>query len=218
MILSREHKFIFVHPYKVGGSSVSEALLNNVDCVRVTPAHLKVRDIYKPNDIYLRQQLQDVDLTKMFIFSFVRNPWDRLVSWHTHLREVWPKKSREPGPAYRPALEYNFNDFIIKFVGGRFRFGKVGNGYDVNQYNFLTMPGKILRADFIGRTENLQEDFNKVCDQLGIVQIELERINVTENRRCDYREYYTEETKDVVANVYEKDITYFNYSFDNGVH
>ena len=79
------------------------------------------------------------------------------------------------------------------------------------QHPFLICEERGLRADFIGEFENLQQDFDTVCDQIGIPRQELPHINKT--TRKHYTEYYDDETREAVADYYHEDIEAFGYSY-----
>ena len=68
MLISEKHKILFVHVQKTGGTTIEHVLRHNIpDIKRIAPKHAYLKDA-------------PVDISQYWVFSFVRNPLDRLVS------------------------------------------------------------------------------------------------------------------------------------------
>ena len=81
------------------------------------------------------------------------------------------------------------------------------------QYDYLIdLDGNVI-VDFIGRYEQLEDDFNEACRRIGIRPPKLPHKRRARDR-LDYREYYTEETAELIAQRFKKDIEMLGYSFD----
>jgi hypothetical protein len=80
------------------------------------------------------------------------------------------------------------------------------------QYTWIYDNKGNLQVDFLGRFENLYNDFETIKETIGMPDIELEHHNITERPR-DYRLGYNSRTKEAVASYYKKDIELFNYTY-----
>jgi len=74
----------------------------------------------------------------------------------------------------------------------------------------VTGDGGEVIVDFVGRYERLQADLDEVGGRLGIPAA-LPHLNRSSHR--DYREYYTDETRDIVAARFARDLAQFDYRF-----
>ena len=163
-----------------------------------------------------------------FKFTFVRNPWDRCVSRYFYLQQrktiihnnylkdnsTFAEFAKSKGPPYGPDDERNFYVGATKQMKGRSpnlaTLFTQKHPWD-NQLDWISDENGVVLTDYIGRVENLQEDFNTVCDKIGIPREELPHRNKSEHKH--YTEYYDEESKQIVAEKYAKDIEYFGYEF-----
>ena len=233
-MISHKKKCIFIHIPKVAGTSIIEFLKcsehnynNNINipsfpqgCSKFSPPppHFRVIDYVKYG--YVSKEQFNV----YFKFSFVRNPWDRIVSEY--------KYRNHP-------MEYSFKEFLFR----HFPKPSWNDKYChiIPQYDFLYDENGNNLVDFVGKFENLQKDFNKVCRFLGIPDKKLPHRNQSQslfnlrynqglgelftrirgklNRRqkqntfAHYTQYYDSETEEYVAELYKNDINVFQYKF-----
>jgi hypothetical protein len=168
--------------------------------------------IFRENNINFPTEKYDEvqNFTKnYFSFSIVRNPWDRLLSCYTQKIVKQKPPAGQKRPAYfRWELNYqkpSFKDFIRIIAENK----NIKRDRHWDLYHNIIPVSDI---DFIGRFENLQEDFNIVCDKIGIPQQQLPHQNKSKHKH--YTEYYDDETRQIVAEKYAKDIEYFGYTYE----
>lgn len=204
-MINHRYKIIFVHINKCAGQSVRRTL------PRGTRGHHTIMH-------YLELCAREGrDPSEYFKFTFVRNPWDKVASfYHYHKRRKW-----DIFP-WKPAAAPDFNEFLQRlFVqdGGalavdifRGRSGESTHHLRLgNSLDWVTDPEGQIRVDFIGRVENMQADFDIVCDRIGIKRKTLPRANASSHQ--PYWEYYNEASRELVAARFSKDIEYFGYRF-----
>ena len=190
-MIDHKHKFIFVHIPKTGGTSIESLFIRNAHIKDVTGKHNMVSDIGSEF------------LKKYFTFTFVRNPWDRMVSYYKFRIKRWNMFNH--GESFKEWIRFLCSDEVQKIKAYHFNLAIK------NQHEFLVSESNEISVDFIGRFENLQEDFNIICDKIGIARRELPHKNKTKHKH--YTEYYDDETREIVAEKYAKDIEYLNYEF-----
>lgn len=207
MIISELHKFIFVAIPKTGTHSVRQALRRHMGDADIEQVRLfgekkfPIPELAKlqHGHISLQQLRPFIDAEKFetfFKFAFVRNPFDRFVSYCAFMTREGGEFSRNPTAVMRHVL-FTLRPFQhILFQP---------------QSSFVTSPDGDLLADDIGRVEDMQGSFDRICDRIGIPREELEKSNVS--KRGDYRQYYDAQLRDSIAKLYARDLELFGYDF-----
>src|SRR6185436_19387235 len=182
MFISHKTKSIFIHIQKTGGDAIETA-------VRRDDPAAEVDSLGKRRHPFAREVRATVapDLwARYFRFAFVRNPWERLVSWYCMCTQVpapnaFAKYVREQAPT--------FADFITRATTG------MGERTTWNQLDFVSGDNGDLLVDFIGRYENLAADYAVVKKRLSL-STDLPHTN--RSSHGSYRDYYTDETRAIV--------------------
>jgi len=184
---------MFIHIPKVAGCSVDEAL--GIWSKHHTAAQ--------------RQADSPVLFDEYFKFSFVRNPFSRLVSAWDFIRQG--------GLGFKDDLRdqkilLGYGDSFADFCrDGLVHMAESANHF-VPQFWFVCGPGNKLMVNFIGKYENLEGSWGKVKHYTGIT-CNLPHVNKTKGNRKPWRSYYegNDAAKHVVE-TYKVDFEIFGYS------
>lgn len=216
-------KSLFIHVPKTGGTSIantirgplfSEQASLNKDkrpCFVEGNATSIIRFSHcRPTmlvewEVFDRQKLND-----WFVFSVIRNPWDRLVSgYHAGIQH--------PRAGNRALHEANglttFDKFARWMLDGNAPYPKrsvMKQGQWVYpQVLWYFVDGKCV-IDEILRTESLASDWKKIRSRLGVRS---EVHNANSSRHADYRSYYSKSLAVEVGDFYADDCKFGNYTF-----
>lgn len=234
-MISHSHNFIYFRNPK----TASHAILKYLDSQEVTLKNIPynvesesytgfLKTFYKfhLSGKLLKREIDKNIYKDYFKFCFVRNPWDKMVS-------MWRYMERHT------FLSYVNSKSFTGFARRKYSFWDKNSGSNLNEYveinklipDKLTFDAFLLyifdsemkvifesgssfskNADFIGKYENLKNDFDFICDKLKLPRTNLDVANKSD-RNKDYRVYYNNRTRDLVGDAFSEDIINFNYSF-----
>lgn len=191
------HKIIFIHVPKVAGNAIIKSLYGTSALGHNTLDEYRNDNITKYNHYYK--------------IGFCRNPWDRAVSSYSYLKQ---------GGRGRLDIEFrnkylnntnSFTDFVLKLQDDKYRNHILKWIHFIPQIRFLSIDNKTIGVDFLGRYENINEDFKSLCISLNRQPISLIKDN--KSIRNEYRQYYNKETVNIIQYIYKQDIDLFGYEF-----
>jgi len=209
MIVSHRHQFIFAAVPKTGTHSVRQALREQLGDEDVEQVGLFVDKRFPWQDLaalrhghlslqQVRPYVGEEAFAGYFKFAFVRNPFDRFVSYCAFMLRDGDVFQRRPRDVMRHFLFQQPPEQHILF--------------QPQSSLLVDEDGKTLLTDQFGRVEEMQASYDALCARIGIPSRPLDRVNGT--RREEYRIYYDQELIDGVAARYAQDIDLFGYSFE----
>ena len=204
---------LFIHIPKTAGLSIEQNLLSRYNGFNVKSHHTRFIDT--PQSV----------IQENFTFSFVRNPWDRLVSFYHFIgpgAPIYPKRlnvhqwapyvTRQyiypRGNSFRPI---SFKEFVIHYLDQSHCPHQIKYSLEWDSFDWLANSDGELDLDYIGRFSNLTSDFKTLCDKLDIDYFPLIKSN--ESTHTKYTDYYDSELRSYVAEKYYKEIDYFDFKF-----
>jgi hypothetical protein len=226
-IISEEHRFVYLAIPKVASTSLLNSLLPYFDFgldseslamlkqgIPLRGAHEKFnRSRYRINKATFLAGLGD-QYHQYFKFTFVRNPWDRLLS--CYMSKVVRSGAGMPMGKYGNVIlrrNMSFQEFAeaVCLIPD-----EEANIHFCSQHVFVCSrgSGKNVLADYVGRFENLEEDFEIVTKRIGINAQLPHAANTASIRGSrSYRDFYGEKLARMVGERYREDVEIFGYSF-----
>lgn len=214
-MINNKYKYIYTKVGKAGSSTIEKMLVRTsslYDVKHIDHYHL-LDDINKKTKDY-------------FKFTFVRNPWDRAVSrFHYIQQKIQPRTKNYRHATFEEYIlskgaPYALDDerkFLLDYKWAKNspnlqRIYQEMHPFE-NQLDWISDEQGNILTDFIGKLENLEEDYAFVCNKLKMEQSPILHNNKSKHKH--YTKYYTSDAMiESVAEKYAKDIEYFKYKFE----
>jgi chondroitin 4-sulfotransferase 11 len=187
-------KCIFIHIPRTAGHSISAILDYNIKNIPQSERLSRHAFSFEYENRF-PEEFKDY-----FKFTFIRNPFDRLVSawircYKLYSNKSYIAKSHNDVEFFNSKIKPEFTSFIKNHL-----HLYVGKSHFRQQYQWL----RNCHYDFIGRYEHLSTDIQLLCSHLNITGYDIKHLSAT--KRTDFSRYYTEESKHIVTSLYKKDI------------
>lgn len=180
-------KVAFIHINKTGGSSIERAL--------GLPFEHKTA-------LEKRAELGEENWLKRFRFTIVRNPWDKVVSHY-----FYRVKTNQTGLADNPI---DFNTWVKRTYGEQDPLYYDKAKMFMPQWQWITDEHGELMVKFIGRFERLEQDFQRICRR---IRRQASLPHIKKSNRGHYRQYYNDESIEIIRRWFAGDIAYFGYEY-----
>lgn len=140
------------------------------------------------------------DLEDFFVFTLVRNPWDRAVSYHS-----WLRAQSFDHQAVTLARRLAFSEFLNHpHTQASLAMASYGS--------YVALPDGREGCDMYLRLEDLAPHIERLEGALGFPIGPIPRLNPSE-RPMDYRSAYTDADAELLSELAAEDIKRFGYTF-----
>lgn len=215
---------LFIHIPKNAGVTIRESPLLANRIVEAGKGDIYVSNEYKNKLLQTMAAIGDhhgfaharwVDIhpnitSKYQAFAVIRNPWDRVVSRYFFAKKVIEVEKKEPIGKHRIDSFESFLEERFLWGGKEFMWHRAIRGW-YPAFDYVTDQAGNLKCDML-RFDKLNTE---VCAYFNVPEMTRAR-NVTNLNTGTYRDLYTKETIQIVADWYKKDIDFWGFDFDTG--
>lgn len=213
-------RFFIYEPLRVVYLSIPKAACTSIKaalakaCGIAVARELEVHQIHSRPEMRLQEGRLDKAAEGYYKFSFVRNPFERVVSCYrdkvvASAHPQNPKANYFSSYAIPMPSHLSFAEFVKRISAIPDR---LADTHFQSQYALLYDAGE-LQVDYLGRVENLQQDWRPVAEKFQL-SLSLNHSNVSKHNagsHSDYRCYYTEALAQLVYERYRRDVEEFGY-------
>lgn len=200
MILDHTHRYVFIAVPKTGSISV-HFTLGHGDNIPEPPLY------HQSITTALQNHPECANYLK---FGIIRNPWARTLSLYNDftLKRIhqYSGQIRHDKPLFGEFA--NFEDFCVNVKNTPW----INDIFLQSQTSLLELNG-VPAMNYIGRFENLHEDFQTICKMIGVDVGPLQQHNTGKYDNSNHRQHYTAIARDAIAALYHDDIERYGYEF-----
>jgi hypothetical protein len=233
MIISHEHKFIFIKTAKTAGTSIEVALREVCGAEDVITPFRKEKETHRGGRGPQNLELDHPAVPKRALWRrLLRRPersWHPSVGYYSHM-PAWRVRAYVGEEIWNDYFTFAFERNPWDRQVSHYHYKNKNKGEDkkqsfdeylsnkrkafVDNCDLYSQDGKVI-VNFLGTYENIADDFAAVLKELGLDdKVSLPFVNRTANRQSDYQSYFAEETAQRVAEWYAPEIKIFGYRFE----
>ncbi|MCX6303969.1 MAG: sulfotransferase family 2 domain-containing protein [Bacteroidetes bacterium] len=139
----------------------------------------------------------------MYKFTLTRNPWDRMVSLYMYRKRI------NSIPA-----EMTFRDYIRELSGSRGSGFFKYHGFYLSNMDYISGDNNEILVDYAGKYETRNDDLKEISRQIGFPELGNLHIQGGKTGELHYSQFYDDETRKTVGEIYSKDVEFLNYTFE----
>jgi hypothetical protein len=210
-IVAPSRQFIFVKTRKTAGTSIQESFLpfsQPGDVVTREWTDLVSRRRCAIEEFASLDQIQNdlgVEPSAFFKFGFTRNPFSITLSRYFYQLKM-KRVLGNPSPEH-----FNLWVQTVYFVGEpRFPGGRYL--LDRSRHLLFDQHGRKL-VDFIGRFEQIQDDFQEIVHRIGLPEMVLVHVNKSNKENIHYRDWFDSRSRRFVEENFDFELSTFGYQY-----
>ncbi|HED4593320.1 TPA: sulfotransferase family 2 domain-containing protein [Campylobacter jejuni] len=190
---------IFIHVPKVAGTSIERVVF---ETDKWLIGHVRALD-------YIKQDKNKFE--SYFSFAFVRNPFDRMVSAFHYLKKGGGN-DYDKNWANENLKDFDtFEQFVLALQNKNVKDKILSWQHFTPQYKFICDENKNILVNFIGKLENINNDFKIVKNELNF---DRNLIHSNSSKHEIFSNYYNEKTYNIIAELYKEDFALFDYDLE----
>jgi hypothetical protein len=203
MLYSEVGQFLFIHIQKTAGTSLHTLLVERVP----DAAQHEIARTRHASAMWAMEALGEDAFKRLFRFAFVRNPYDRLLSWYAMIEQTPLERCTHLQRSVRLNCA-GFEQFVLR--GPMLVAPELTVPLMQNQIDFISDRRGRSLVNFVGRFERLAEDAAVVLGRIGI-RAELPHDNASTH--AHYRDAYSVKMRATVRWRFRRDFDAFKYRF-----